>query len=77
MDKNKKRNDMEEKVIDLIWDVKEGKIHPNTAYKELCVLFNVVGQSEQLVCESCTVKLDEFKDGRLFCQSCLKIYKAN
>ena len=30
-----------EKVIDLLWEVKEGKKHPNKAYKELCVLFNV------------------------------------
>ena len=30
-----------EKIIDLMWDVKEGKKHPNKAYKELCVLFNV------------------------------------
>jgi len=37
--KNKKRNDMNgEKVIDLLWEVKEGKKHPNKAYKELCVL---------------------------------------
>ena len=42
MDKNKKRNEMNgEKVIDLLWEVKEGKKHPNKAYKELCVLFNV------------------------------------
>lgn len=42
MDNNKKRNDMNgEKVIDLLWEVKEGKKHPNKAYKELCVLFNV------------------------------------
>ena len=32
---------MEEKFIDLMWEVKEGKKHPNRAYKELCVLFNV------------------------------------
>tara|TARA_R110000851_G_scaffold315600_1_gene478223 strand:+ start:2647 stop:2910 length:264 start_codon:yes stop_codon:yes gene_type:complete len=32
---------MEEKLIDLMWEVKEGKKHPNRAYKELCVLFNV------------------------------------
>ena len=40
-DKNKKRNDMDEKLIDLMWEVKEGKKHPNRAYKELCILFNV------------------------------------
>ena len=33
---------MEEKLIDILWDVKEGKKHPNRAYKELCVLFNVI-----------------------------------
>jgi CDGSH-type Zn-finger protein len=37
-----------EKVIDLLWEVKEGKKHPNKAYTELCVLFDVVGRSEQL-----------------------------
>ena len=42
---------MEEKLIDLMWEVKEGKKHPNRAYKELCVLFKVVGQSEQLKCK--------------------------
>ena len=50
--KNKKRNDMEEKLIDLMWEVKEGKKHPNRAYKELCVLFNV-GISEANVCPKC------------------------
>lgn len=40
---------MEEKLIDLMWEVKEGKKHPNRAYKELCVLFNV-GNSEANVC---------------------------
>ena len=51
---NKKRNDMNgEKVIDLLWEVKEGKKHPNKAYKELCVLFDVVQQSEQLICPKC------------------------
>ena len=37
-----------EKVIDLLWEVKEGKKHPNKAYTELCVLFDVVGRGEQL-----------------------------
>jgi hypothetical protein len=42
MDNNKKCNDMNgEKVIDLLWEVKEGIKHPNKAYKELCILFNV------------------------------------
>jgi hypothetical protein len=49
MDKNKKRNDMDEKLIDLMWEVKEGKKHPNRAYKELCVLFNVSNQRELLI----------------------------
>ena len=45
MDKNKTRNDMNaEKVIDLLWEVKEGKKHPNKAYTELCVLFDVSGR---------------------------------
>lgn len=32
---------MEEKLIDILWEVKEGKKHPNRAYKELCTLFSV------------------------------------
>ena len=43
---NKKRNDMREKLIDLMWEVKEGKKHPNRAYKELCVLFNISDSHE-------------------------------
>ena len=38
---NKERNEMEEKLIDILWEVKEGKKHPNRAYKELCTLFGV------------------------------------
>ena len=30
---------MEEKLINLMWDVKEGKKHPNRAFKEICKLF--------------------------------------
>jgi hypothetical protein len=32
---------MEEKLIDILWEVKANKKHPNKAYKELCALFNM------------------------------------
>jgi S-adenosylhomocysteine hydrolase len=32
---------MEEKLIDILWEVKANKKHPNRAYKELCALFNM------------------------------------
>jgi len=32
---------MEEKLMDILWEVKESKKHPNRAYKELCVLLGV------------------------------------
>lgn len=40
---------MEEKLIDILWEVKEGKKHPNRAYKELCTLFSVSKRSELLL----------------------------
>lgn len=30
-----------DKAIDILWEVKESKKHPNKAFKELCVLFGV------------------------------------
>ena len=60
---------MEEKLIDLLWEVKEGKKHPNRAYKELCVLFSVGKQSELLRCnlKNCFRKAEKHKDGYNYC----------
>jgi hypothetical protein len=56
---------MEEKLIDLMWEVKEGRKHPNRAYKELCVLFSV---SKKLCdCESHKYVLNEVKQ-ELMCK---------
>lgn len=58
---------MEEKLIDMLWEIKEGKKHPNRAYKELCVLFNVVAQSERSksvvqLKEHCRLEFDEWSN---------------
>jgi len=36
-----------------------------------------VSNNEVAVCETCKTPLQLFNDGRPFCPSCLKIYKAN
>ena len=52
MDKNKERMERE-KVITLLRLVKENGLKIDIAADEICSLFNVVGQSEQLVCDEC------------------------
>lgn len=56
---------MDEKLIDILWEVKEGKKHPNRAYKELCALLNVIVRIEQLVCK-CGLPKDK-KGGSFNC----------
>jgi len=47
----KNYNDMNgEEVIDLLWQVKEGKLHPNKAYKKLFGLGDVMVRYE---CANC------------------------
>ena len=52
-----------EKVIDLLWEVKEGRKHPNKAYKELCVLFNSK-QRELLIAFGKKAVKDSFKSDK-------------
>ena len=66
-----------EKVITLLRLVKENGLKLDIAADEICSLFNVVGRSEQLVCEYCN------EDAKpTCCDSCLEgmvnaVQKAN
>lgn len=74
---NNKRMNKEEKVLEIVRSSKVGNISCEEAAIQICLLFSVVGQSEQLVCPNCN-SLDI--TDRIFKKECLRCgqkFKAN
>ena len=74
-DKNKKRNDMKNDILEILQQHKLGHIPDEQALNELCVLFSVVGRSEQLVCDCGNPNLTWYgndDDKTYFCFECKK-----
>lgn len=51
-----------------------GEYNKNEIIKELLVLYNVVGRSEQLCCDKCGSKEIEVWDNYSNCRKCLNVW---
>ena len=52
-DKNKERMENRNRIIELLTEVRYTTNDIEKVADEICLLFNVVGQSKQLVCDKC------------------------
>ena len=69
-----------DKVIDLLWEVKEGIKHPNKAYKELLNLFSVSNNendSEVAVCKHCGYAEHQHSKHTRMCPNMVQHFEAN
>lgn len=68
---------MEKKIFEILEKMKLEVITLDEAQRQLCVLFGVIQQNEQLICRKCKSKLTEFDIYHNTCFKCHEVIKTN
>ena len=68
--KNKSSMELENKIKCVLMDFEINEITLQEATKQILLLLNVVGRSEQLVCPECSSEDPDYSRGEYHCRCC-------